>query len=135
MQIEVYSGLSEDKNHIETRIGDFTIINDSPLKDKEEQPRHASQGQLFIAAAGACAASVAARYCVNHDLPLLKGIRYTVEYDEDDNCISKINYEIQVPKDFPQGHLDALIRAAGTCTVKRYWLNPPEFVTTTAYTE
>ena len=135
MQIEVYSGLSEDKKHIETRIGDFTIINDSPLKDKEEQPRHASQGQLFIAAAGACAASVATRYCVNHDLPLIKGISYTVEYDEEDHSVSRINYEIQVPKDFPEDHLGALIRAAGTCTVKRYWLNPPEFVTTTAYTE
>jgi ribosomal protein S12 methylthiotransferase accessory factor len=56
-------------------------------------------------------------------------------FDKETGLIESIDGEILVPPDFPQEYLDALKRAAGVCTVKKWWQNPPEINTTATIVE
>jgi putative redox protein len=85
-------------------------------------------GNYMIAALLLCTASTARGYCRNHDLPIPEGLRADVQTDESGNLTS-ITSELLVSADFPEKYHKALVRAAGTCWVKKQWLKAPEFVT------
>jgi hypothetical protein len=42
---------------------------------------------------------------------------------------------VVVPADFPENRYKALIKAADYCTMKIWWLHPPEFITQVSSTE
>ncbi|MBI9043196.1 MAG: OsmC family protein [Anaerolineaceae bacterium] len=118
LQLE-FPGKTHD---IETHVNDLTIRTSDNLIDP-------SPGKIFLAGLAACTASTARGYCEKHGLPLPTGMKATINYHNEKNIISEYNCEFIVPTDFPKEKVEALIRAAGTCTVKNFWRNPPEFHT------
>jgi ribosomal protein S12 methylthiotransferase accessory factor len=55
-------------------------------------------------------------------------------YKADEPMLQEVNIEIQVPEDFPEKYLSALINAASKCKVKQHLFQPPEInVFTTKY--
>jgi ribosomal protein S12 methylthiotransferase accessory factor len=121
--IEITVNYAADSKIIETNLGDFTVLADGG--DRVEP----SPGALFVAGLVACTASTARGYCHRHDLPFPEGMKVSASFNEETGFIESIDGEFLVPPDFPQENLDALIRAAGACTVKKWWQNPPEFNT------
>jgi ribosomal protein S12 methylthiotransferase accessory factor len=46
---------------------------------------------------------------------------------EGKTALSKIAININVPPDFPEKYLDAVVRVAEQCAVKKTIMNPPAF--------
>jgi uncharacterized OsmC-like protein len=128
-KIEMTVKYAADSKIIQTSIGDFTVLADGG--DREEP----SPGSLFVAGLVACTASTARGYCHRHGLPFPEGMKVSASFDEETGFIESIDGELLVPPDFPPEYLDALMRAAGACTVKKWWQNPPVFNTTAAIRE
>ena len=127
--IEMTVNYAAGSKLIETSIGDFVVLADGG--DRVEP----SPGALFMAGLVACTASTARGYCNSHGLPFPQGMKLCASFDEDTGLIESIDAEILVPPDFPQEYLDALMRAAGACTVKKWWQSPPAFNTTAIISE
>lgn len=128
-RIEMTVKYAADSKLIETSIGDFTVLADGG--DRVEP----SPGDLFVAGLVACTASTARGYCNRHGLPFPEGMKVYASIDEETGFIESIDGEIFVPPDFPQEYMDALMRAAGACTVKKWRQNPPVFNTTATISE
>ena len=114
-KIEMTVNYVADSKLIETSIGEFTVLSDGG--DRVEP----SPGALFVAGLVACTASTARGYCNRHGLPFPVGMKVYASIDEDTGLIESIDGEVVVPPDFPQEYLDALMRAACACTVKKLW--------------
>lgn len=112
---------ASDSKKIEVDMGHYTIIADGG--DRTEP----SPGTLFLAGVMACTASTARGYCLRNNLPVPTGLTAAVTQDEETRLITKIEMKLSIPPDFPLDRLDALERAAGMCTLKRWWASPPEF--------
>lgn len=118
---QVSARFLSDSKKIEIDINSFSIIADGG--DKTDP----SPGNLFLAGVVACTASTARGYCLHHNLPLPTGLTAVVSTDEETNLINRVQMKLSVPPEFPPERLEALERAAGRCTVKNWWNNPPEF--------
>ena len=129
MQTEIHMNYPGGAKRVDTRIGDFTVQTDSS-KDNDGDGLFPSPGQVYLAGLGACTASTIRGYCRRNNLPLPLGVTATVHKNDETGVIEKVDLEIQTPPDFPAERLEALLRAAEACTVKKFWLNPPQFSTT-----
>lgn len=124
MDFELKVGYASDCKNILVQIDEYTVVADG---GDRSQP---SPGALFIAGLAACTASTARGYCFRNDLPFPTGVKARLAFDDDTHLVKAVSFEVQVPPDFPQERLEALQRAAEACTVKKYWLSPPQFSTT-----
>ncbi len=118
---EVSIQFASDSKEINVQVGEFTVTVDGGDRCCP------SPGVFFITGLLACTASTARGYCVSNGLPLPTGMKAVVVNDDDTHLVSTVKMQLQVPADFPANRLDALIKAAGKCTVKKWWQNPPEF--------
>jgi ribosomal protein S12 methylthiotransferase accessory factor len=50
-----------------------------------------------------------------------------METDPASGMVTNIRIDIHVPASFPEKYRDALVRAAGQCTVKKHLEHPPSF--------
>jgi ribosomal protein S12 methylthiotransferase accessory factor len=57
------------------------------------------------------------------------GVTMKIVRDEEKRRIGKIAIEIKLPPGFPDRYEKAVVRAADSCSVKKYIINPPEFDT------
>jgi ribosomal protein S12 methylthiotransferase accessory factor len=106
---------------------------------RTDQPR--SQGgegsapspfATFLAAIGTCAGFYVLSFCRHRGIPT-EGVHLiqTTEADPATGMVSAIRIDIQVPAGFPEKYRDALVHAAGQCTVKKHLEHPPRFLVTT----
>jgi len=81
---------------------------------------------LFLASLGTCAGYFVARFCSQRGIPT-EGIRITQvsERDEETHMVHRVEIEIELPEGFPERYREAVIRAAGQCTVKQHLASPP----------
>jgi uncharacterized OsmC-like protein len=118
---EVNVSFAHDSKNIQVDIESFTVIADGG--DRSEP----SPGILFVSGVAACTASTARGYCHVNRLPYPTGLKAVVTFNEETHLIDSMDMQLLLPSDFPAERLDALQKAAGKCTVKKYWQNPPEF--------
>lgn len=123
---EINVQFASDSKKIEVQIDPFTVIVDGG--DRSEP----SPGVLFISGVAACTASTARGYCRSNNLPLPTGLKVMAYVGEESHLIETVDMQLTISADFPKDRLDALIKAAGKCTVKKWWQNPPEFRVETA---
>lgn len=85
---------------------------------------------LFFASIGACTAYTALTFCQSRGLET-EGMSVTarLEMDESGRRVTRIRHEIRLPVGFPEKYEKAVVRAADTCTVKRYLKDPPAIET------
>ncbi|MBN2048323.1 MAG: OsmC family protein [Anaerolineaceae bacterium] len=124
------TAVTDDKKRVEVDLGDFMVVTDAKLEYGGEYAAP-SPGATFLAGVLACTASTARGYCKQHNLPMPEKVVASFEYDTDNDVISSVHFEIMVTAEFPENRLKALEKAAGACTVKGWWKNPPEFLTST----
>jgi len=112
---------------VDADFGAFTIHSDHPPTDDREG-RPPEPFALFLASIGTCAASFVMAYCQEEGLPYqdIRLIQHQ-EFSGEGETIPEFSIQIQVPSDFPENHLAALIEAAGECTVKRVMEACPAF--------
>lgn len=109
-------------SRVDAHFGPFTVPTDQPPTSSAPSPF-----ATFLASIGTCAGIYVLGFCQQRDLPTA-GIRLVqnIEVNQMTGMVEKINLNIQVPPEFPEKYLPALIRAASQCAVKKHLENPPE---------
>ena len=118
----------EEFKHIEVEIGKWSIRTDQSI-EKGGTGIAPNPGSYLYAAVASCTAATAYGYCYKNSLPLPTGTSVHVDEADDGFGPIKMTFKIQLPPDFPEDRINAVLKAADACWVKKTWLNPPEFET------
>jgi ribosomal protein S12 methylthiotransferase accessory factor len=113
---------------VDAHFGSYTVKTDQP-------PTGGGDGSaptpfaVFLSSMGACAGIYVLGFCKQRGLPT-EGIRILQKAIPDPfnrGMVGKVQFEIQVPSDFPEKYHRALVRSAEQCAVKKHLEHPPEF--------
>ena len=121
MKIRFNGGKKVDVEH-----RGFTIPTDQP-EAKGGDNSAPSPFELFLASIGACTGYYVLAFCEKRDIPT-DGIELNMEIvrDEERHMIERIDISVHLPETFPERYVDACLRSAQQCTVKKHLEDPPE---------
>jgi putative redox protein len=112
---------------VDASYGGFTIHTDQPQQAGGEgaapQPF-----DLFLASIATCAGIYVKGFCDSRGLSTEGlGLEMEIVKDQAAHRVGRLVITIQLPKDFPEKHREAVIRAAELCAVKKHIFEPPAF--------
>jgi putative redox protein len=112
---------------VDTRIGNHVIRTDQPV-DAGGEDSAPSPFDLFLASIGTCAGIFVAGFCQKRGLPT-EGIRIAQrnEIDPETGALLRVELDVVVPPGFPDKYLEALVRVADQCKVKKTIQAQPVF--------
>ncbi len=112
---------------VDTQIGKHVIRTDQPVSYGGEDTAPAPF-DLFLAAIGTCAGIYVAGFCQKRGLPT-EGIRLRQRnlIDREKGVLTRVELDIEVPPGFPEKYLEALVRVADQCAVKKAIQAQPVF--------
>jgi putative redox protein len=126
MDVEVFF---PGNKKVYARYKGFEIRMDQPEKDGGDNSAPAPF-DLFMTSIGACAAFYVLRFLQERGLSTEgAGLVMRHERDPESKLVAKVSMEIKLPADFPEKYRDAIVRAAETCSVRRFLSHPPAFET------
>jgi ribosomal protein S12 methylthiotransferase accessory factor len=122
MEITFPGGLRVDAS-----FGDFVVQTDQP-PDTGGEASAPKPFDLFLASIATCAGIYILSFCRQRNIPT-EDIRLVqrAQRDPETNMIASINLDIYLPSDFPARYVEAVVRTASLCSVKKHLANPPEF--------
>ena len=121
----------DGKAKVTAEFGSFSVKTDQPVEDGGENT-HPSPFDLFLVSLGTCAGIYVQRFCDERNIDYTHiSLNLSNEEDEISGMLKKILVKIDLPEDFPDKYKNAVVKAAGLCTVKKQLLNPPEIKITT----
>ena len=129
MAKKVFTAIPNNKKRVDVHVDGHVVVTDHTTNYGGENAAP-SMGTVFLAGLVACTTSTARGYCKKHDLPMPEKVLMTYDMDEETELITNVSFEFVVSPDFPEKRYNALMKAAGHCTVKNWWLNPPAFEST-----
>jgi ribosomal protein S12 methylthiotransferase accessory factor len=112
---------------VDTQVGGHVIRTDQPASNGGEDTAP-PPFSLFLASIGTCAGIYVAGFCQKRGLPT-DGIRLVQRnrFDPETGALVKVEIDVQVPPGFPEKYLDALVRVADQCAVKKSIQAQPRF--------
>jgi ribosomal protein S12 methylthiotransferase accessory factor len=112
---------------VDTQVGGHVIRTDQPVASGGEDSAP-SPFDLFLASIGTCAGIFVAGFCHKRDLPT-EGIRIAQrnQVDPETGALLRVELDVLVPAGFPEKYLEALVRVADQCKVKRTIQAQPTF--------
>ena len=112
---------------VTAHFGEFEVPTDQPEEgggtNSAPEPY-----MLFLSSIVTCAGFYVQRFCQQRKLAT-EGMTMTLDIDRNPESrrLEKIKIAIQLPKSFPEKYQQAVVRAAGMCSVKKAIADPPEF--------
>jgi ribosomal protein S12 methylthiotransferase accessory factor len=112
---------------VDTRIGSHVVRTDQPVEGGGEDSAPAPF-DLFLASIGTCAGIYVAGFCQKRGLPT-EGIRIVQRnrFEGEGGTLVRVELDVLVPPGFPEKYLDALVRVADQCKVKKAIQAQPVF--------
>jgi ribosomal protein S12 methylthiotransferase accessory factor len=111
---------------VDAHVSGHTIHTDQP-KDNGGEDSAPSPFELFLASMGACAGIFIQGFCAKRGIPC-EGVRVVERPEFDaDGTLRTVDFDIQVPENFPDRYREALVRVAEQCSVKRAIHAQPQF--------
>ena len=104
---------------VDTQIGRHVIRTDQPASAGGEDSAP-TPFDLFLASIGTCAGIFVAGFCQKRGLPT-EGIRIAQRnhFDPESGLLVRVELDVVVPPGFPEKYLEALVRVADQCKVKK----------------
>ena len=120
---------------VDAQLGPHIIRTDQPPHAGGEGSAPAPFA-LFLASIATCAGSYVLSFCKQRGLDA-EGIQIVQRAvpDPRTGLIGRVELDIQVPAGFSEKYLEALIRAANHCAVKKHLEAPPQFAVRTVVGE
>ena len=111
---------------VEAHHNGLKILTDQTKQDGGEG-KAPSPFDLFIASIGTCTGYYVLKFCEQRKIPT-KDIKLYLhdEWNPLVRRITKIKITIDLPSTFPKKYIEAIIRVAEQCSVKRHLTAPPE---------
>jgi ribosomal protein S12 methylthiotransferase accessory factor len=118
---------------VDTRIGKHVIRTDQPVEGGGDDSAP-TPFDLFLASIGTCAGIFVAGFCHKRDLPT-DGIRIAQRnhFDPQTGALARVELDVLVPPGFPEKYLEALVRVADQCKVKKTIEAQPVFEVKAAF--
>jgi ribosomal protein S12 methylthiotransferase accessory factor len=116
---------------VDATYGRFEIATDQSV-DSGGDGTAPEPYDLFLASLATCAGIYVLGFCQRREIPH-QGVRLVQSWERDEKSkrVTTIRISIEVPSDFPEKYLPALVRVANQCTVKKTIENRPEFLVET----
>ncbi|UCF09511.1 MAG: OsmC family protein [Candidatus Bipolaricaulota bacterium] len=113
---------------VDVAFAEHTVCTDQP-RSAGGDGSAPSPFDLFVASIGACVGYYVLAFCSRREIPV-DGIDLALhtEAPPDGKGVARILVDIGLPESFPERYVDACVRAAEQCTVKRHLESPPEIV-------
>jgi len=114
-------------DHVDAHFGGYTVLTDQPGPHGE--PGSApTPFSLFLASIATCAGIYVLGFCRQRNLPT-DGLRIVQHSNRNPQTgmVENVDIEIQIPPEFPEKYLPAMIRSAELCAVKKHIETPPAF--------
>lgn len=110
---------------VDAHFGPYTVPTDQP-------PSGGGEGSaptpfaIFLSTIGTCAGIYVLGFCRQRGIPT-DGIRLVQRMRSDPmtRMVTDIEVTIELPVGFPEKYVDAVVRAADQCAVKRHFEQPP----------
>ncbi len=116
---------------VDAQFGDFTVSTDQAKANGGDSSAPEPYA-YFLSSIATCAGIFVLRFCQARDIPAEQiSIKLSNDWNKEKGTPDTIFLEIQVPPEFPEKYLSALIRAVNECSVKKTIVNQPEFKVTT----
>ena len=82
---------------------------------------------LFLASLGTCTGYYVLAFCRKRDIPTDE-IELTMGrvLNDENHLIERIDIVVHLPESFPERYVNACIKSASQCTVKKHLQDPPE---------
>lgn len=104
----------------------FVVRTDQPERSGGEGTAP-TPFQLFLASIGTCAGIFIVGFCQQRNISTAgMCIRQHVYADPQTHMVTRVKLDVDLPPDFPAKYVQAVVRAAEQCTVKRHLLTPPQ---------
>lgn len=112
---------------VDAAFDGMVVKSDQPVTNGGEGSAP-SPFQLFLSSLGTCAGIYVAGFCQKRGVAT-DGIRLVQRnrFDTQSGVLAGVDFEIQVPKDFPEKYYEALVRVVDQCAVKRAIQAQPAF--------
>lgn len=112
---------------VDAQIGHHTLHTDQP-HDNGGSDTAPSPFDVFLGSMGACAGIFIQGFCAKRNIST-EGIRIVERPSfAEDGTLSEVDFEIQLPPDFPERYRAAIVSVAEQCSVKRAIAAQPRFV-------
>ena len=113
---------------VDAHFGPYTVKTDQP-------PVGGGEGSaptpfaVFLASMGTCVGIYVLGFCKQRGLSTdgIRVVQRVIPSPMYRGMVGKVQFEIQVPPDFPEKYHNALVRSAEQCAVKKHLELPPEF--------
>jgi len=115
----------EGNKKINANINGFVIKTDQPETVGGEGTAP-NPFELFLASLGTCAGIFIKMFCDQRGISS-EGIELKLNIDFNGGLASKVIYNIDIPKDFPEKYIDSLKAVVDACKVKKNIFAPPLF--------
>jgi putative redox protein len=111
---------------VEAHFRGFTVKSDQPVADGGDNAAP-SPLEIFLASIGMCAGFYIVAFCQSRSIPT-DNITMTQNVMRNDttHMVEKININIVLPPNFPEKYKSAMVKAAQSCSVKKFLDAPPE---------
>ncbi len=112
---------------IEIRIKDGFLVEAKTRKHQIQSDQGLESGgedlypnpfEYFLSSIGLCAAHYINSFCKQRDIDS-KDIKLKQKVSRDEEQKLNISFSLSLPPSFPEKYKDALMKAAGSCTVKK----------------
>ena len=113
---------------VDAHFGPYTVKTDqSPMGGGEGSAP--TPFAIFLSSMGTCVGIYVLGFCRQRGLSTdgIRVIQRVLPSQVYPGMVGKVQFEIQVPQDFPEKYYNALVRSAEQCAVKKHLETPPAF--------
>lgn len=115
---------------VNAEINSRIIPTDQPVEDGGGGTAP-SPFDYFLASLGTCAGIYVLSFCqqrqiATEGLSLSQRMEF-IAAEDGKKRLAKVSIEIDLPLGFPEKYRNAIVKAAGLCSVKKVIMHPPEF--------
>lgn len=83
---------------------------------------------LFLGSIATCVGFYALAFCEKRGIGMKKAfVLMKMSREEGQKMIEKISFEIDLPPEFPEKYINAIIKSVDKCAVKNHMIDPPAF--------
>ena len=113
---------------VDAHFGPYTVKTDQPSVGGGEGSAP-TPFAVFLASMGTCVGIYVLGFCKQRGLSTdgIRVVQRVIPSPIYRGMVGKVQFEIQVPPDFPEKYHNALVRSAEQCAVKKHLELPPEF--------
>ncbi len=110
---------------VDAHFGDFVVPTDQPQAGGG-QSSAPTPFATFLSTIGTCAGIYVLGFCQQRGIPT-DGIRLVqrMQVDPATRLVQDVHVTIELPPTFPEKYIDAVVRAADQCAVKKHFEHPP----------